>query len=229
MRRSKGLAAIWTILITVLIMVGLGAGGYFYLNAKQAKDKDSLSKQITSLTKDLDALKASSATGASTVTSGSSAVSSNLSTYTSTKYGYTLEYPKTFSLVDWMWDGLNNRRSPQEGKVVWIDKVAIGEKAIVMDSDPRARYFSLWVSDEACTATSFGTEGVTVTNSTLSGVSGWKAVVTDNTNIMGGDFTTTYAANHGTKCYYLQIVNSDAAGTHDAAIDAIVASFKFAS
>lgn len=226
---KKGLATIWIVVITFVIMAGLGAGGYYFLNSKQLKERNDLKKQISDLTNELNDLKTENTVNSDSdsASTGSSSSANTLSTYTSTKYGYSLKYPKTFSLVDWMWNVSSKSRVPQDGKVVWIDKEAISEKAIVMDADPQASYFSLWVSDEVCKANSFGTEGVVVTETIVAGVSGWKAIVTDNTNIMGGNYTTTYAANRGTMCYYLQIVNADAKGTHDVEADSIVTSFTF--
>lgn len=237
---NKGIASIWLILITVLIMAGLGGGGYYYLNGKFQNQKKEKDDQIATLTKELKDLRtaadtkeeaassASSSSASSSASTTSTSISNTLNTYTSTTYGYRFQYPKTMSLVDWFWNGLTNARVPQNGKVVWLSKTALSERAIPMDADPISQYLSFSIMEEMCGLSAIRGDGtnIVIEDTTLDGNPAWKARTTAQDDF-GGQFSTTYYSNHGNYCYQIRIVNSDAAGTHDAAIETIVSSFKF--
>lgn len=66
----------WTIFITVIVMAGLGAGGYYYLNSKQTKEKNDLQAQIDDLNEKLSAAQ---------TTSTNSSISSNTTSEISQK------------------------------------------------------------------------------------------------------------------------------------------------
>ncbi len=48
----------WTVLITVVIMAGLGAVGYYYLNTKYTKENNDLQSEIDDLNKKISAAQA---------------------------------------------------------------------------------------------------------------------------------------------------------------------------
>lgn len=232
----RGISTILVISLTVSVMAGLAAGGWYYLDQKNQKNTKDLEDQISSLNKQVTTLKTEKTKdAASTTTTGSStgtaseSNSNTLKTYTSSKYGYSFQYPSALSMVDWYWNGQTSSRVPQEGKVVWLSKTALSENAIPMDADPISQYFSVSVSDETCGLSALRGDGtgVVIDDAKLDNLYAWKVRVTDNTNVMSGQYTTTYHANKGDYCYHVEIVNSDAAGTHDKSLDDIVTSFKF--
>lgn len=234
---KKGISTILVISITVIVLLGAAAGGWYYLNKDWESKKSAKEAQIVTLNKGIaeqkksnkEAESAASAKAASEAAgaAATAAAESTLSTYTSTKYGYSFQYPKAFSLVDWYWNMQTSARVPQEGKVVWVSKTALSEKAIPMDSDPISHYFSVSIWDEACGLSQLSGDGIAVTDTTLLGLPAWKTNITDPSNMMSEQYETAYHVNKGSYCYNLTWVNSDATGTHDAEIDAMVASFKF--
>lgn len=235
---KKGLATLWMIVITVIVMAGLGAGGWYYMQdgfEKQKKESDdriaSLEKEIKILQKEAaekdEAYSASTDSGSSSSNSSDTGADNTLTTYTSTTYGYSFRYPKTYSLVDWLWNGLTNARVPQNGKVVWVSKTALSEKAIPMDADPVSQYLSFTVSDQLCKASDLAWEAIKLEEIKFLGYDAWKTTVTDNTNYFGGNYESAIVVNKGSKCYRILWVNTDASGNHDSDIDPIVESFRF--
>jgi len=226
----KGISSILAVCLTVVIMLGVAAGGWYCLNNKWQNDKKTDNDRISALQKEIaDLKKAASESAASepntNTGTGTATAESNLLTYTSAKYGYSFQYPKTFSLVDWMWNGQSSVRVPQSGKVVWVSKTALSERAIPMDADPISQYFSVSVSDQLCGLSQLSGDGITVSDVKFLTLNAWKTNVTDPSNMMGGQYETAYHVNKGNYCYNLTWVNSDAAGTHDSEVDAMVASF----
>ena len=235
---KKGLATVWVIVITVIVMAGLGTGGWYFMDDRFARQKKDSDEKIASLEKELKILEEEAAeidikSSTSTDSGASSSISSDteanniLNTYTSTAYGYSFRYPKTYSLVDWLWNGLTNSREPQNGKVVWVSKTALSEKAILMDADPVSQYLSFTVSDQLCKAGDLAWEDIKLEEIKFLGYDAWKTTVTDNTNHFGGNYESSINVNKGSKCYRILWVNNDASGTHDLDIDPIVDSFRF--
>ncbi len=233
---KRGISTAAAVVVTMIIM---GAGifaGYNYLTQQKEKQVNNKQSEISELTKQVNELKDQVASNASG--SGNSATDTTANnkagdvlktyTYTSTKYGYSFKYLSTYSLVDWLWDGQNNARVPQKGGVVWVSKTALSEKAIPMNADPISQYFSVSVTEDlyGLSAIRGDGTGVTINDVTMAGSSAWKVTTTVKDEFTE-QFTTTYYINHGDYGYALRIVNSDAAGTHDAEIDDIVESFKF--
>ncbi len=226
---KKGLSTILVISLTVVVMAALLAGGFYYQNRQWQKSQNSDKEKISELSREISQLKkaADSASESSVTSTGTTSSSSNLLTYTSTKYGYLFQYPTTFSLVDWYWNGQTSARVPSEGSVVWVSKTALSERAIPLNAGPISQYFSVSVNDNLCGLSQLSGEGITVSEVKFQGLDAWKTNVTDTTNMMGGQYETAYHVNKGSYCYNITWVNSDAAGTHDAEIDAMVASFRF--
>ncbi len=222
------ISTIVTVILTVIIMsVGIFAG-YNYLNQQKEKQIEDKQSEISELTKQVNDLTDQIAVYDSESNQIEDDVNATKTgTYTSTKYGYSFEYPSSYSLVDWLWDGQNNARVPQEGKIVWVDKEKLGDNAILMDADPIFGYIDITVSDDQCGLSQLKGEGIKIEDTTFLGIKGWKTTVTDATNVMGGNYTSGIHINKGNYCYNIYWVNTDASGTHDAEIDTIVESFKF--
>lgn len=82
------------VLLTVLIMLGLAGGGYYYINKQNQTDKKALQSQIDDLNAKLAAEKTSS-----TVTTATTATA-DWKTYKNDTYGFSFKYPgdiKTYS------------------------------------------------------------------------------------------------------------------------------------
>lgn len=91
MHYKKGMAAVWAILITLVIMLGLAGGAYYYFNQKFTNDKKSLQSQIDDLNKQIaDLKKAATATTSTSSTSSTATTSAN--TYTDKTYNFTLTF-----------------------------------------------------------------------------------------------------------------------------------------
>jgi len=90
----KGIAAIWAVLITVIIMSGIGGGAWYYLDLQNTKDKDVMNKQINDLQKqitDLNQAAADSDNGVADADStGAVATSTDPYLYANTTYGFSL-------------------------------------------------------------------------------------------------------------------------------------------
>lgn len=88
---KKGMASIWAVLITVVIILGLAGGGYYYLNKQNSDQKTSLEKQVTDLeTQITDLKKAATATSSSTTPT---TTSSNL-VYNNSTYNFSITFDK---------------------------------------------------------------------------------------------------------------------------------------
>ena len=232
---KRGISTVAAVILTLIIM---GAGifaGYNYLSQQKEKQINDKQNEIGELTKQVKELKDQVALDVSGSNSTTTSTTSNNKagdvlktyTYTSTKYGYSFKYPSTYSLVDWLWDGQNKKKVPQEGKIVWVDKEKLGDNAILMDADPIFGYIDITVSDDQCGLSQLKGEGIKIEDTTFLGIKGWKTTVTDATNVMGGNYTSGIHINKGNYCYNIYWVNTDASGTHDTEIDTIVESFKF--
>lgn len=224
--KSKGMASIWVVLITVVIMLGLAGGGYYYWHSKTVKDKSALDKQISDLTAELAALKkASTAKTATTATTSES----GLKTYTNTTYGYLFKYPTADSLIDYLYSAQSGTKIDY-GKIVMVDKKAIAENALKSESEVSNQYFMVTADTHQFTleelTSSMADMGGVLTDVTVDGVAAWKIHYTQP-NIMSETYNTSIYVNHGGYGITLDIKNSDSAGTHDAAVDAMIASFKW--
>jgi hypothetical protein len=228
MHYKKGLASVWAVLITVIVMLGLAGGGYYYWHSKTVKDKSDLNKKITDLTVELATLKKAST--ASTAATSATTSESGLKTYTNTTYGYLFKYPTADSLIDYLYDGQAGTKI-EYGKIVMVDKNAIAENALKSESEISNRYFMVTVQTDhefglSELTSNMGDMGGVLTDTTVDGVAAWKIHYTQP-NIMSETYNTSIYVNHGGYGITLDIKNSDSAGTHDAAIDAIIASFKW--
>lgn len=229
---KKGIATIFAVTITVIVMLLIFVGGWYLINQKWSSDKTQLKNQIKNLERELAELqnqnKQIDGNDNDEVREEAEGLS-DFVTYASEEYGYSFQYPKSFSLVDWFWDGQNSVRVPQNGQTVWVSKTALSERAIPMDAGPVSQYFAISVEYDATTGLSAlrgdGT-GVVITDVTVGGVRGWKVLRTE-VEEYSGNYTTAYYINHNNNVYSIQIVNSDASGTHDEEIDAMVESFSF--
>jgi len=233
---KKGITVLTAVVITFIVILAVASAGWFYVDKKWNTEKSDLQNQISEYKSKTDELEAEIETLETKKQSQDEEEekvieekTGDLKTYVSTEYGYSFNYPSSFSLVDWLWDGQNNKKVPQKGKVVWISKTALSDDAIPLNAGPISQYFSVTVEEDNITGLSAlrgdGT-GVLVTDYTIAGVQGWKVMRT-TAEEYSGNFTTSYYVNHNNNVYSLQIVNSDASGTHDAEIDIIVESFKF--
>lgn len=224
MKKPKGLATIWTILITFLIMAGLAGGGYYYLSEKHKKDKDDLTNQINTLTTQLEELK-KAATAASTA---DSLTESGLKTYLNKYYNYSFKYPAAFSLIDYLYDARTESKI-EYGKIVVVDKEAIAENALKNESEIPPSYFMVSASSEQFGLSSISSElsnGEAIQDVVVGGENGWKVVYTEP-SLMFESYSTSIFVNYGSYGYIISWENSDSAGTHDVEIDAIVESFQF--
>lgn len=88
MHYKRGMANIWAVLITLVIMLGLAGGGYYYQNNQFKKQKDDLQKQIDDLNKQANDLKGteSAAESAADETADSELV------YTNKSYGFSITF-----------------------------------------------------------------------------------------------------------------------------------------
>lgn len=224
MHYKNGLASIWAVLITVLIMLGLAGGGYYYWHSKTVKDKAVLDKKITDLTAEVAALKKSETSTTSSATS-----ESGLKTYTNTTYGYSFKYPATDYLIDYLYS-VQTGTKIDYGKIVMVDKKVIAENALKSESEVSNQYFMVTADTPQFTleelTSGMADLGGVLTDVTVDGTAAWKIHYTQP-NIMSETYNTSIYVNHGGYGITLDIKNSDSAGTHDAAIDAMIASFKW--
>ncbi len=221
--KQRGMAAVWAVLITAIIISGLAGGGYYYLSQKNSKEKKDLESQINALKKEIEDVKKAAS-------SASSESSSALSTYNNRWYGYSFQYPKTFSLIDYLYDGATGEKV-EYGKIVVVDKKAIAENALKTESDMTTPYFMISVVVEhqfTLSELSLGLEesGGELSDTTVDGETAWKIVYTEP-SIMDESYSTGIYFNHSGYGYSISWKNSAAAGTHDKEIDAMVTSFKF--
>ena len=101
---KKGLATIWAVIITVVVMAALGAGGWYYISGQQKAQKSDYDKQVTDLQKQIDALKEASQASKQTSSNDSDEAASSSSSnsnsktssdpylYTNTTYGFSLQF-----------------------------------------------------------------------------------------------------------------------------------------
>jgi len=231
---KKGITTLSAVIATVVVMVFLGVGGWYYLDQSWKSDRSLLENQVKSLETSVTKIEAQNDLSRS---EDSEAVeinenveqNDNLSTYISEKYGYSFQYPSNFSLVDWFWDDQNNLRIPQNGKVVWVGETNLPENAIPLNAGPVSQYYSVTVNEDSTTGFSAlrgDGAGVTITEVTIGGAQGWKALRTEPEEY-SGNYSTSYYVNHNNNVYSMQIVNSDAVGTHDQKVDDMIESFTF--
>lgn len=226
MKRIKGMATIWTVLITFLIMAGLAGGGYYYLNGKHKTDKDDLNNQINTLKVQLEELKKAGADTSST----NGSTESKLKTYLNKYYNYSFIYPAAFSLIDYLYDA-QTKQKIEYGKIVVVDKKAIAENALKNESEIPPSYFMVSVSSEQFGLSSISsglTNGEKIQDVIVGGEKAWKVVYTEP-SLMTDTYSTSIYVNHGDYGYIISWQNSDSAGTHDVEIDAIVKSLQFTS
>jgi hypothetical protein len=230
---KKGLAAIWVIIITVLIMAGLGAGGYCYLNSKYSKDKNNLKTQISDLQKKLDDSTDTSSTSTSStsiVSSSSSSTSNNLTTYTNKTYGYSFQYPSAYQLIDYLYD-TQTKAQVKKGVYAIVNKTAVPANTYVNNADMPQPYFMVSVEDSEfglSSITSGSRDTETVTDITMAGATGWK-VIENAPSDLDGSYSTSIYLNQGGKGYRMSWKNDNAQGVHDVAIDNMAGSFQFTS
>ena len=220
MKKTKGIATIWTILITFLIMAGLAGGGYYYLSGQHKKDADDLKNQISVLKAQLEELKKAAPSASST--------ESGLKTYTNKYYNYSFIYPAADSLIDYLYD-VQTSSKIEYGKIVVVDKKAIAENALKNESEISPSYFMVSASSEQFGLSSISSglsNGEKIQDVVVGDEKGWKVVYTEP-SLMFETYSSSIFVNHGSYGYSISWENSDSAGTHDAEIDAIVKSFQF--
>jgi outer membrane murein-binding lipoprotein Lpp len=223
---KKGIATIFAVVITVVVMALLAGGGWYYLDQSFKSDKSELNRQINALEENLQSMQ-NQLQEQKTNSNQAEAELSDRNTYASEEYGYSFNYPVDFSLVDWLWDGLNDTRVPSDGRVVWVSDSILPENSIPLDAGPISQYFSISVSDRLCQRSDLEFEGVTVNEEQFLDQSAWRRQVINPEDAMGGNFETSIHVNRGAYCYIITWVNSDSAGSHDSQIDEMVDSFKF--
>lgn len=94
---KKGISKILVICLTVVVMLGLAVGGWYYLDKQQKSDRKSLDSQISDLTKQLSDLKKTAAATSTATTSTGTATTTTTPTvdpylYTNSTYGFTLTF-----------------------------------------------------------------------------------------------------------------------------------------
>ena len=91
---KKGMAAIWTILITVILMGGLGGGAWYYLDLQNTKDKDVMNKQIIDLENQIKTLNDAAKEAESDTTTPTAPVTTTADPYlyTNSTYGFSLQF-----------------------------------------------------------------------------------------------------------------------------------------
>ena len=94
MHYKKGLASVWAVLITVVIMLGLVGGGYYYFNKQNESKKTDLQKQITDLEKQIADLKKVSTTATTSTTAATEPAGL---TYTNKTYNFTITFDKKWA------------------------------------------------------------------------------------------------------------------------------------
>lgn len=226
MNKKNGMATIWTILITFLIMAGLAGGGYYYLSGKHKKDTDDLKNQISTLKAQLEELKKA----AGTTSGAESGTESGLTTYINKYYNYSFKYPAAYSLIDYLYDARTSSKI-EYGKIVVVDKKAIAENALKNESEIAPSYFMISASSEqfGLSSISSGLEsGEKIQDVIVGGEKGWEVVGTQP-SIMFETYSTSIYVNHGSFGYTISWKNDDASGSHDPTIDAIVKSLQFTS
>lgn len=93
MHYKSGLASVWAVLITMVIMLGLAGGGYYYLNKQNESKKTDLQNQITELEKQIALLKKPAATAS---TSASTTPATGL-VYENKTYNFSLTFDTKWS------------------------------------------------------------------------------------------------------------------------------------
>lgn len=205
-------------------MAGLGVGGYYYLSGKYAKEKKDLESEIESLEAKLGS---SASTSSSSSTSASS--TSGLTSYSNSHCGFSVSYPSTLYSRDYFYDRQTSSHV-RVGEFLILNTAAMDEKtSYVANAGMPTPYFMISCQDEEHGLSSIKS-GLTetITDITLDGEAGWK-VVLNEPSIMDETYSGAIYANHNGKGYQITWKNSDAAGTHDAAIDSIIATFNFTS
>jgi len=81
------------VLLTILVMLGLAGGGYYYLSKQSTTDKATLQTQIDDLTAKLATEKTAS-------TAATAVDTSSWKTYTNSAYGFSLKYPSNWKLTE---------------------------------------------------------------------------------------------------------------------------------
>jgi len=223
---KKKFPTIWAVVITVVLVAGAAAGAYYYWSKKVADDKKSMQSQVDTLTAEVASLKKAAEDSA---TKAAKEEASGLKTYTNETYGYLFKYPAADSLIDYLYSAQTGTKI-EYGKIVMVDKNAIAENALKSESEVLNQYFMVTADTHQFTleelTSSVADMGGVLTDVTVDGTAAWKIHYTQP-NIMSETYNTSIYVNHGGYGITLDIKNSDSAGTHDAAVDAIVASFKW--
>lgn len=223
---KNGIAKIWIVIITVVIMAGLAVGGYYFLNTKYTKDKNDLNKQIEDLNSKLKTTTSENSSDTSSSSSISSSTSNSLTTYTNNTYGYSFQYPSGYQLIDYLYNSQTGEQI-QKGVYAIVNKDRVPDNSYRANSEMSTQYFMITVVDvEFGLSQITDGQGETLTDVTIAGVKGWK-VVQNEPSLLDDTYSTAIYFNHGGKGYQISWKNSDAQGTHDAEIDAMVSSFRF--
>lgn len=229
--KKHGFPAVWAVLITVAVCLVLAGAGYYYLNSKYKKEKANLNDSVTKLTVELNALKKAAASTSSTASSSQTTASnsSDLLTYTNNTYGYQFQYPKNLNLIDYLYN-VSTGAKESYGKIVVLSPDSLPENSLKSESEIAPAYFMVTAEDQQYGLSELSSNisdgSGTLTDVTVDRTPGWKIVYTQP-SLMFETYSTSIYVNHGSYGIAITWKNSDAAGTHNAAIDAIVASFKW--
>ncbi|MFA7244150.1 MAG: hypothetical protein WC080_02600 [Patescibacteria group bacterium] len=90
---------IWIVIITVVVMAALGAGGYYYLNSQYVKEKNDLQSQVDDLNAKINAKSSNSSSSENSLSSQAVVDTSNWKTLTLPLTNGTLKYPDSWTLT----------------------------------------------------------------------------------------------------------------------------------
>lgn len=213
---KRNFKVFWAVFITVVIMGGGGAYGYYCLDNNNKADKEALNKKIEVLQSQVGDLSGVETTDELDDLS-EEPLDPNLSTkeYISSKLGITLRYPKAY-FAEEIGSG--------ENTYLIIDKKAI-DSTIPANSEFPQQYFMISKLDELCGLSSVKSMAVSekVTDTKIAEQNGWKFTMTKPSDL-DSSFSSNYYFNSSTDCYHISAENSDAKGTHDSAINDIISS-----
>lgn len=98
--KFSGKRLLITILIVLLTAGSVGGGTWYFMDQNVKKTKEANDKEIESLQKQIDDLKKESTTSDGAATPTATDETAGWKTYTSTKYGFSLKYPSSWTVND---------------------------------------------------------------------------------------------------------------------------------
>lgn len=202
-------------LLIVFIVVVLGGGGYFgwYFWSKSKTTPATTTTPSTSTTKP--------------ATTTTASETDDLLVYTNETYGFSFKYPKTYYITEGLYDNQTKTRV-DEKKYVFVDKTKPADNKYVTQSESGAALIQFVVVSPFDLAVSLttGTDEYTITEITIAGERAIKKVA-KTASIMDDSYRSSIDLNHSTYGLSIGWRNTDAAGTHDTAVDDILNTFQF--